>query len=88
MKPYLKIVVVASMFASVCYWNSINTTEQVKSLVLQNVEALADDEGSGNSVTCYSSSSAKSGATYYDCGHCTREFNSTGKGNSSLFLIK
>lgn len=48
MKPYLKIVVVTSMFASVCYWNSIKTPETMKSLILQNVEALADDEAPGS----------------------------------------
>lgn len=57
MKHYLKIVIVAGIFASVCYWNSINTTEQVKSLVLQNVEALADDEFSSGPTACFGSGS-------------------------------
>lgn len=57
MKSYLKIAVVASMFASVCYWNSIKTPENVKSLVLQNVEALADDEFSSNQTACFGSGS-------------------------------
>lgn len=57
MKPYLKIVVVASMFASVCYWNSIKTPENVKSLILQNVEALADDEFSSDNMDCIGSGS-------------------------------
>jgi len=37
----------------------------------------------GNSVTCYSESRSKSGATYYDCGDCTKQFNSKGTGTSS-----
>lgn len=57
MKHYLKIVIVAGIFASVCYWNSINTTEQVKSLVLQNVEALADDEFPSGNIDCFGSGS-------------------------------
>lgn len=57
MKPYLKIAVVASMFASVCYWNSIKTPENVKSLVLQNVEALADDEFSSGDADCFGTGS-------------------------------
>lgn len=52
MKHYLKIAVVAGLFVSVCYWNSINTTEQVKSLVLQNVEALANDEFPSGNMEC------------------------------------
>jgi hypothetical protein len=34
-------------------------------------------------VTCYSESRAKSGATYYDCGNCTQNFNSRGVGFAS-----
>lgn len=52
MKHYLKIVIVAGIFASVCYWNSIKTPENVKSLVLQNVEALADDEFPSSQTGC------------------------------------
>jgi hypothetical protein len=57
-------------------------------LALANVEALASGEGggSGNTVTCYSSSESKSGATYYDCGSCTRQFNSKGTGSSGTCI--
>lgn len=57
MKHYLKMAVVAGLFISVCYWNSIKTPENVKSLVLQNVEALADDEFSSDNMDCIGSGS-------------------------------
>lgn len=44
MKHYLKIVILASAFASICYWNSIKGTRQSNSFILQNIEALADNE--------------------------------------------
>lgn len=52
MKHYLKMAVVVGLFISVCYWNSIKTPENVKSLVLQNVEALADDEFPSSQTGC------------------------------------
>lgn len=59
-------------------------------IVLANIEALTDDEGgaSGNMVDCYSSSEGKKGATYYDCGTCTKQTNAKGTGNSRTCVVK
>lgn len=57
MKSYLKIVVLAAMFASVCYWNSNKTAGRAASLVLQNIEALADNEFPSGNIGCFSSGS-------------------------------
>jgi hypothetical protein len=63
--------------------NVANRDSATSDVSLANVEALASGEsGTGNAVTCYSSSVSKSGATYYDCGSCTRQFNSKGTGSS------
>lgn len=51
-------------------------------LALANVEALANGESGGTTVDCYSSSKSSSGSTYYDCGTCTKQFNSKGTGSS------
>ena len=39
--------------------------------------------GGGNSVTCYSESRYRRGATYWDCGDCTRYCDARGKGSTS-----
>lgn len=56
-KPYVKIVILVGMFASVCYWNSIKTTEQPGVLVLQNIEALAGNENFPAGTDCIGSGS-------------------------------
>lgn len=56
-KPYVKIVILVGMFASVCYWNSIKTTEQLGVLALQNIEALAGNESTSASTSCFGSGS-------------------------------
>ncbi len=77
------IVAVGAMFAGYNIYQSQRTVA-MSDLALANVEALASGEGDGgNSVTCYSSSQSKSGATYYDCGNCSKQFNSKGVGSSS-----
>lgn len=57
MKTYLKIIVVAGIFASICYWNSINVTGRAESLIMQNVEALADNEFPSGNQACLGSGS-------------------------------
>lgn len=57
MKTYLKIIVVAGIFASICYWNSINVTGRAESLIMQNVEALANDEFPSSTQICFGSGS-------------------------------
>ena len=62
---------------------ALQGNKNLSELALANVEALAQETGStGNTVTCYSSSESKSGATYYDCGSCTKQFNSKGTGDT------
>lgn len=56
-------------------------TNELSDIALANAEALAEGESSGNTVDCYSSSDSKRGASYYDCGTCSRQFNSVGTGN-------
>ncbi|GHV27015.1 hypothetical protein FACS1894176_08470 [Bacteroidia bacterium] len=70
--------------AAVAAFN-VNVNSQkndLSDLSLANVEALASEGSGGNSVTCYSSSKSSSGSTYYDCGNCSKQFNSKGTGNS------
>lgn len=77
------IVAAGVAFAGYNMIQSQNEKDALADILMANVEALASDESGGNTVTCYSSSSAKSGATYYDCGNCSRQFNSKGRGDSS-----
>lgn len=77
------IIAVVTIFAGYNMYQS-QSTVILSDLALANVEALANNgESGGNKVICYSSSSSKSGASYYDCGPCSREFNSIGTGSSS-----
>lgn len=78
------LVTLVTVFTGYNIYQSQNSIT-LSDLVLANVEALASDNeaSGGNRVTCYSSSSSKSGATYYDCGSCTKQFNSKGTGTSS-----
>lgn len=57
------------------------TKSQLSEIMLANIEALSRNESGGNTVDCYSSSESKRGASYYDCGTCTRQFNSKRTGN-------
>ncbi|MDR1056247.1 MAG: hypothetical protein LBL90_10630 [Prevotellaceae bacterium] len=68
---------VAAIVIAVLVAISVNLYSQPLSFTT-NVNALVD----GNTVDCYSSSSEKKGATYYDCGQCTRQFNSKGVGST------
>jgi hypothetical protein len=86
MKKKILSGIVLFAIAAVAAWNvNLNSqSDDLSGISLANVEALADDESaSGNTVTCYSSSDAKKGSTYYDCGSCTKQFNSKGTGSSS-----
>lgn len=61
--------------------NNWLNAKEFNDLALENIEALANGESGGNTVDCYSSSDPKRGASYYDCGTCSRQFNSKGTGN-------
>ena len=67
-----------------------NSKYQLSETMMANIEALAHEEGSfgGNTVDCYSSSDGKKGASYYDCGTCTREFNSIGVGSTRTCVVR
>lgn len=67
-------------FNNVLNENVLNEKEY-NELALENIEALASGESGGNTVDCYSNSESKRGASYYDCGTCSRQFNSKGTGN-------
>lgn len=82
------VVAVGVGFAGYNMMQSQNDKDALSDLLMANVEALANDEAQGNSVTCYSSSRSKSGSTYYDCGGCTRQFNSEGRGSSSTCTVR
>lgn len=70
-------------FAGSYHAYTSHSTAEEADLLLANVEALATgaDLNSGNTVDCYSSSEGKKGASYYDCGPCTKQLNSTGTGD-------
>lgn len=81
-KVLLSVLVCAVVVGSSVYAGSQSLEVNDSNLLLENVEALAGGENaSGNIVTCYSSSNAKKGSTYYDCGDCKRYFNSKGTGD-------
>jgi hypothetical protein len=63
--------------------NLDSPSNNLSDILLINIEALSQENNgnSGNVVDCYSSSDSKKGATYYDCGPCTKQFNSTGTGS-------
>ncbi len=84
MKKVIMITLIAA-FAAFAGYNiySGQKNDTLSDLALNNIEALANDESGGGTVTCYSSSRSKSGATYYDCGNCSKQYNSKGVGASS-----
>lgn len=57
MKHYLKIVLLTGA-TFVCYWNSIKSTKQLDSLILQNIEALAENEYPSGYIDCTGNGSA------------------------------
>ena len=50
---------------------------------LSGVSAQGENTGAGNTVTCYSESRYRRGASYWDCGDCTRYSDARGKGATS-----
>lgn len=52
MKQHLKIILLVGAFASVCYWRSIKDTSKPDSLILQNIEALAENEYPSVNTEC------------------------------------
>lgn len=87
-KIFYTMAVAATLFAGYSAYNTQNSNE-LSDIALANVEALANNEGSdGNMVTCYSSSDAKKGSTYYDCGDCKKHFNSTGVKDAGKCKVK
>lgn len=62
-------------------FSNVLNEKEFNELALENIEALASGESGGNTVDCYSNSESKRGASYYDCGTCSRQFNSKGTGN-------
>lgn len=48
MKNYLKVILLVGAFVSICYWSSVEISRQSSSLVLLNIEALANNESSMN----------------------------------------
>ncbi|MBE6288330.1 MAG: hypothetical protein E7099_09145 [Mediterranea massiliensis] len=67
--------------------HGIHNENQLSETAMMNVEALANDEVSGNTVDCYSSSSAKKGSTYYDCGNCQKQYNAKGIGGQRQCIV-
>ena len=50
---------------------------------LSSVSAQGENTGGGgNSVTCYSESRYRRGASYWDCGNCTCYCDARGKGST------
>jgi hypothetical protein len=82
-KLFIGISAVAVVAVAAVNVNYALQSNDLPAMTRANIEALAGETGStGNTVTCYSSSESKSGATYYDCGPCTKQFNSKGTGDA------
>lgn len=80
-KFFLLTIAIVAVVATIGISKNANEVE-LSDLALANVEALAYGEsGGGSTVDCYSSSRSSSGATYYDCGTCEKQYNSKGEGN-------
>lgn len=55
--------------------------------LMENVEALADNDQSGSRYRiCYNRSRVKTGYTYYDCGTCQKVYDEKGKDSESKFF--
>lgn len=78
----ISVIVTVISFTGYNMYISQDTTK-LSVLALANIEALANQSegGTGNTVDCYSSSDAKKGSSYYNCGTCTSVLNSKGTGN-------
>lgn len=57
MKNLLKLTFLVVVFIVVWQYSSVKKPSQVSSLILQNIEALADDNESGGAVFCVGSGS-------------------------------
>lgn len=57
MKNLLKLTFLVVVFIVVWQYNSVKKPSQMSSLILQNIEALADDNESGGTVACAGSGS-------------------------------
>ena len=77
---FIASIIIAANSFCITYSNSTTKSD----LLTANIEALTIEAGesAGNTVDCYSSSSAKKGSTYYDCGSCSKQFNSVGTGSA------
>lgn len=81
-----KVIIIAAI--AICTFLGYFQVQKVQSkasltdIELMNIEALAyGSETTGNTVDCYSESAHKRGATYYDCGDCSKQFNQKGVGS-------
>lgn len=57
MKKLLKLTFLVVVFIVVWQYSSVKKPSQMSSLILQNIEALADDNESGGTVACAGSGS-------------------------------
>ena len=76
MKKIFKVFFVAAIAAVAGYnvYQSQSTLNGMSDFTLANVEALASDESSGNSITCYSGN----GSSFLcKCSSCTRGYTGT-----------
>ena len=85
----LKITAAAAFMVALGYGVFTNSefsesgkTSNVNLSALSGVSAQGETGGGGNSVTCYSESRYRRGASYWDCGNCTRYCDARGKGST------
>lgn len=89
MKKIFVFICLSISFGYGAYSYDNNMNSELSEIALANIEALANDgETGGNTVDCYSSSQYERGASYYDCGSCTRQFNSKGVGNMRQCIVR
>lgn len=81
-KLFLLLLVIPMAIVTIKVYDH-QKAKSLSDIMLTNIEALANnDEVSGNTVDCYSSSESEVGASYYDCGSCSRQTNAKGTGSS------
>ena len=86
MKRPLKLIAAAAFMVALGYGVATNSgvseSGNVNLSALSGVSAQGETGGGGNSVTCYSESRYRRGASYWDCGNCTRYSDARGKGST------
>ena len=84
-KILLAVAFIGILSYGICSAHGGMSSNETNQLLLENVEAIADDEIGGNNYNiCYYESRVRRGYTYYNCSTCnTKTYDEKGKGSYS-----